>query len=303
MRSNHRIAAFLSSTVLAVSSLSALPARQVSAENTYNNIVILGDGISSGYALENAESGYYDILADCTGGIVTNYAVSGDTIADLINVLDDTSKQPAVRQADLICISIGSNDLLCPAQTYLERYQADGEDFITTCKRLAKEGDLFYHAGRITALLRDTRNNACENYSNLESKLRALNPDATIVMETLYNPFEMSAAMLDSHNPSASDRTNYSRFLNYVKNTEKSLNDAIRGMSTVKVAEVGAVFEGTGWLYVRSKEHDTHPTAAGHALIAATVMDALEDPFSCIGARRSERSRIYELKKRADPGA
>ena len=54
----------------------------------------------------------------------------------------------------------------------------------------------------------------------------------------------------------------------------------------VLVADVGAAFAGTGWLYTRVLDSDVHPSALGHALIAATVMKT-------IGAAANSSVGIY----------
>ena len=270
-----RIFSSVTSSVLAAGAFAALPAAQVNAAESYQNIVILGDSISSGYMLKSGESGYYDYLADCTGGSVTNYAVTGHEMDDLLNVLADSSKQPAIQQADLICISIGSNDLLHPARNWLESIQKPGEDYMTTFRRLAAEGEVDTYIAQLTKATRTARSTASEKYKNIETKLRALNPDAVIVMQTLYNPLELSPETLKAHQISDDNMNNYQKLKNYIYNTENVLNKAMKSLSSVKIADVGGAFADTGWLYIRQDEKDVHPNALGHALIAATVMDTL----------------------------
>lgn len=278
MKNKQRLTALLSAAVLTAGCAAALPETAAQAAGSYQHIVVLGDSISSGYQLGTGEAGYYDILADCTGGTVTNYAVAGHTTADLLGVIADSSKQNAIKNADLICISIGGNDLMKPAKAVLDQKRKAGETMIDTIKRLAKEGKPDELIAELTSELRKPRSAAVTNFSQIEQDLRALNPNAAIVMQTLYNPFEVSEAMLKAQLSEANQK-NYQSLLNYVSGNEKILNNAINKLETVSVADVSSNFNGSGWLYTRftnnATKGDVHPNAAGHALIAATVMDTL----------------------------
>ena len=268
-----RIAAMLAASVLTAAALPAMPSVTADAAQNYNKIVILGDSISTRYSLTAGQSSYYDLLGEFTGAAVTNYAVSGYTTSDLLTLLDDTAKQAAIREADLICISIGSNDLLKPAHEYFNTFRQEGELFIDIIKRLAEEGDAKYYIGQLTAATREPRAKAVENYPLIESALRKLNPDAEIVMETLYNPFEVRGREIGTLDDE--DITDYTELMRYIANTENILNKAIRNLETVKVAEVGTAYANAGWVFLGNGSSDVHPNEAGHAMIAAVIFDLL----------------------------
>ena len=277
-----KLTALLSSAVLAAAgTAAAFPAAPAQAAASYENIVILGDSISSGYLLGAGESGYYDIIGECAEGTVTNYAVAGHTTTDLLGVIADSSKQTAIKNADLICISIGGNDLMQPAKSVLESKMQAGETLTDAIKRLAKEGKADELIAALTKALRTPKSTAIANYTTIEETIRALNPDTKIVMQTLYNPFEVSQEMLDAQNLSDDNKKNYDSLMNYINGQEKFLNDAMKKLETVSVADVAAAYTGAGWLYTRftSVDHrgDIHPNAMGHALIAAVIMDTLGD--------------------------
>jgi len=349
--------------VCAFSVVPAVSGTTAHAANQYQNIVVLGDSVSSGYSLGENEAGYYDILEDCTGGTVKNYAIPGITTKDLladinlgdfnldgavsaddaqqslqgyVNKLADETyvytdaemksgdvnfdntitsedaqyilqyyisnladnpvdwyslvkaegaklymeKLREISSADLICISIGGNDLMQPSKKLFEEKMNEGEDLLTALKRIAKEERVDDLIAELTKVLRTPRNDAKAIYPRLESVLRNLNPDATVVMQTIYNPMEVSQETLDSY-LKAEDQKNYTSLLNYIYGTESFLNKAMQSLSTVQVADVNAAFKGYGWLYTRfsapETKGDIHPNAAGHALIAAVIMDTLGD--------------------------
>ena len=280
-----KLMAFGGAALMLTTVFAAMPAQAVSAADPAK-IVILGDSISAGYGLKTGECGYYDYLADCIGGTVTNYAVSGYATQDLLDLLDDTSKQSAVSAADYICISIGANDLVRPARAYVEKSMKEGETVMDTLKRLAKEGDATQVISDLTRELREPRKIAKANYITIESKLRELNPNAQIVFQTLYNPFEIEASVLAGY--SDKNKDNYTKLKNYICNTEKDLNNALKDLTKSKTADVSAAFADTGWIYVRTAESDIHPTPLGHALIAATILDTL-------GISASKSSRLGNL--------
>ncbi|MBQ8922974.1 MAG: hypothetical protein IJ060_12620 [Oscillospiraceae bacterium] len=274
-KTRKRIFALLTASVMAAAALPAMPVQAAGSAPQYDKIVILGDSISTRYALASGESSYYEILSDFTGAGVTNYAVSGYTTSDLLTLLEDESKQAAIKEADLICISIGSNDILKPAHDYFDAYRQEGELFMDIIKRLAKDGDPKYYIGQLTAATRDARAQAIENYPLIETALRDLNPDAEIVMESLYNPFEVRQQVAASYSEDNEDMSNYEELMRYISNMENQLSKAMRNLETVKVAEVGNAYANAGWAFVGSGRNDVHPTETGHAMIAAVIMDLL----------------------------
>ena len=252
----------------------ALPAFPAAAADA-PSVLILGDSISSGDGLKAGECGYYDYVADCTGGKLTNLAKTGATTHDVIAVLDDASNKDTIADADIICISAGGNDLMQPAKAYFETMAKEGENLIDTAKRVAKEGDAVKIITTLTGKLRQPRTQAIANYPVIAEKIRALNPDAQIIFQTTYNPFEMPADYLAASGYSEETLKKYNTLMNYVNNNEVQLNDAMKAVEGTKTADVSAAFAGTGWLYDRILEKDVHPSPLGHALIAATVLDHL----------------------------
>ena len=86
--------AFAAAGMILASALPVFPAAAADAPS----VLILGDSISSGDGLKAGECGYYDYVADCTGGTLTNLAKSGATTHDVIAVLDDASTPQSVSQ-------------------------------------------------------------------------------------------------------------------------------------------------------------------------------------------------------------
>ena len=274
MNMKRRISALLTAAVMSAGASAAMPGYQADAAVQYQNILILGDGISSGRELEDGEAGYYDLIGEYAGGELTNLAVSGYKTSDLLAQINNVNYADTIKNADLICISIGSNDLLKPTQAYFNTLREEGELMMQTLWRIAREGDIRYHMGQLTSTLREPRTEAKENYTQIEIALRALNPDAKIIMQTLYNPFELSdKSYADGF--SEFSRADYQDFLDYVTGLENQLNKAMRGLTSVEIAEVGDAFNGAGWAFVRSGQNDMYPSALGHAMIGTVILDML----------------------------
>ena len=117
--------------------LAAFPVQAVYAADA-PAILILGDSVSAGTGLAEGECGYYDYIADCTGGSLTNLAASGMTTVDLLGVIENAANKDTIADADIICVSIGGNDLMQPAKEYFGSFAEEGENLMDTAKRIAE---------------------------------------------------------------------------------------------------------------------------------------------------------------------
>lgn len=253
----------------------ALPAETASAAEQ-SSLLIMGDSIASGYGLKNDEMSYADYLREFTGGTVTNLAVPGYTTFDLISQLDDAKNAETIKSADIICISIGANDLLKPTRDYFNDMREEGETAMQLLQRLASEHKAEKFISGLTGVLREPRNQAVDNYPVIAEKLRKLNPNARIMMQTIYNPYELPLRYFYANHHDDSDYQDYTLFTKYVAGNLAQLNKAMGKLEGFEVADVSAAFAGDGWVFCKIlSEQDVHPNALGHALIGAVIMDKL----------------------------
>ena len=135
------------------------------------NYLLLGDSIAEGYGVENSyEACYGRIVADANGYRYENYArVATDSSELLERISEETGYfyiRSAIAQADIISLSIGANDYFDnPDVVKL----AVGAFFMVNGKQLDGIAERFY-----------------ENLCAIIGEIRALNPEATILLQNVY---------------------------------------------------------------------------------------------------------------------
>ncbi|MGQ7872519.1 SGNH/GDSL hydrolase family protein [Bacillus sp. 1A] len=131
-------------------------------------IVSLGDSLTRGVG-DNEGIGYIgrvkeDLQKDYKQKVaLTNLAVSGAKMPDLLKQMESSGAQYSIKQADVIVLTIGGNDLFPGWESLgkvdLETYRPDTETFQNEAKKIIEE-------------------------------IRKLNTDSPIFWLGLYNPFE-----------------------------------------------------------------------------------------------------------------
>lgn len=130
--------------------------------------VVLGDSIAYGSGLSNPENAVYGkIVADTNGYSYENFAVPGHTTQRLLRRMQEEQVGTAIRAADIISISIGGNNFLLEDMNALLYDAMVKEDYT----RFDEITDRFY-----------------EDLHQIIQTIRMLNPDAVILLQTIYNP-------------------------------------------------------------------------------------------------------------------
>ena len=92
------------------------PIISVASSEKYSNYVALGDSIAYGYALKDRDTESYAQKVrknyNISNSNFQNLAVSGMTCAEFYKKIQETDYTNAIKKADLITVSIGSNELL-----------------------------------------------------------------------------------------------------------------------------------------------------------------------------------------------
>ncbi len=203
--------------------------------------LVLGDSIGYGLGVSNpGEANYGRIVANTNGYNYYNDAISGYRTDDLLRLINnDRSVISHVREADIISVSIGGNDYLRDNMAQLIAEVEVGNT--STVDRIAVT---------MTA-----------NIAAIAERLRALNPDALILMQTLYNPMEGQAL-----------GNVYAVPIGVLNDFIRSYGDEHPGC--YEIADVAGAFHGRSGLIA----FDTiHPNARGNIVIAETVQKTLYD--------------------------
>lgn len=216
----------------------ALSAGAAAEEKT--RYLVLGDSIAYGSGLSNPrEACYGKIVADTNGYDYANDAIPGYTTAALLSLIQTERVKADIEEADIISISIGGNNYLVGN---LPRMMVD---FLV-------KNDL--------SLYDEVAEGYYEDLCAIFGFIREHNPDAVILMQTLYNPQE--SYMGEVYQPGC-DR----------------INECVRRYDeehpgVIEIVDVAA----------RLTDHSTdfagdhvHPSAAGNEKIAVAVLEKLAE--------------------------
>lgn len=206
------------------------------------NYLVLGDSIAQGFGIKNPdEASYGAIVADTNHYNYKNRGVMGRNSEYLYKYLTtDESYREDIRWADIISISIGGNDFLLDHAALLIAQGIIFNDY----SKFDKIGETFY-----------------ENFSKCMDQIHSLNPDAVILVQTLYTSWRFDFAKRP------------------YKQAAKRINDAIEKYCTEKpeniyIVETGEAFENHSELI----SSDTiHPSAAGNVVLARLVLEKLKE--------------------------
>ena len=223
---------------LVLLSFSIVPFAQ---EAPAQKFLVLGDSIAAGSGVSDKQDAYAWIVAREKGCDLTNYGAGGDISAHMLaKVEGDEAYRQAIAGADIIAVSIGGNDLL------------HAEDFAM----LVLDGLL----GDYT-LMQPVLDAFRDNFSGIIEGIRALNPEAMLIVQTLYNPAFPIPALHEAYGTAI-----------------QGINASIRAYHEAHpdvflLAEVYEAFQGRNGLVFIDM---THPSAAGHAMIATVLLNVID---------------------------
>ncbi|MGN1096125.1 MAG: SGNH/GDSL hydrolase family protein [Eubacteriales bacterium] len=265
-----KISALIFCLIFAVS-IFIFSGNSLAAQKKY---VALGDSIAAGYGLSNAADAYPSIIAEDHSLSLLNLAVSGDTSANMLNII---SNSPSIKNAALITISIGGNDLIGNRNIVISKALYDkfaptlGRNAtIALIKSITIEGYFDASGVNFDTIDADINRIYSELSSNLKTSiniLRANNPDAIIIVHTLYNPYIGNPAYRILGNDVGEL---IAPFISRINATYSSVQSATGNAFTI--VDVASGMNGnTSFFY---DNWDFHPTKEGHAYIASTLSGA-----------------------------
>jgi len=343
-----KIISLLISASIAASAMSSLAVSSAGTD-TDKDIALFGDSIAAGYGLSSSEHNYGEICADYLGGTAANYAVSGATSTDMLNKiksLSDSDKK-TVKNSEYIVISVGANDLLHYASKRLltfgskKKLLQDGvsasdipaDPTISDLLRYLDIEKVKAYAGGGTAnmielgaelkkLCANLRyddegyvgtipNIIIPNIKNSVSAIKAINPNAKIIVQTVYNPFQLTTAFFGS---ASVDSSTADMITSNFKGVIDELSAQIKKLDGVQLADIYSDFtalpegvkptaENPGSasyftnIELAGEERDFHPNQRGHLAIAANILYTIGDLHDDNGLLTST---FLSLNNRAD---
>lgn len=278
------------STLLALClALSLLPASALAAGGEQKSYVALGDSITTGYGLAENETGFAKQVADSNGYTLTNLAQDGATSTDLLEVVTSEANADTLKNADLITVTIGGNDLMNALYAYLaDAYNTQNRTDITaedvkaslagTPSEIPQVAMLSFAASKIPVFPNSPAANTAlstfaTKFSSIISAIKGNNSSAEIIVINQYNPYS---------------RLSTGNLLDL-----SAIDTAVRALNTVISSSAESAGYTVADVYTKFKEAesnpcnasvslpsinlDFHPNATGHGLIADTISALLTD--------------------------
>lgn len=245
------------------------------------NYVALGDSIAAGYGLADGESSYVDLISEDLGARTTNLAVSGMTSTELLQMLSSGEHDEVISKADIITISIGSNDLLKPFISRvtkafgIENAEDINNNVISELTKKYKN-DPFLLIPVIAELNSQIVENEelygiCKKFEvkifpQIISQIKVKNPDAQIIVNNIYNPY---------YNVSIYGLFDLGRIADSYIN---KINMAFSDSSKYEYVDIYKIFKENGltnshidFLSLDTLSFDPHPNRDGHMMIFSAV--------------------------------
>ena len=215
--------------------------------------VAFGDSIAAGYGLDSPDEAYPSIMAQTLGFELQNLAKNGQTSTEMkarIAGLSDTEKR-AVANARLITISIGGNDLI----------GEKNRQFVLTEALISVISGDYTMSDEMIGIYETLK----ENLADSIAMLRELNPDAVILLQTLYNPYLTGNYTYHGYN--IGTQLDF-----YIQEINRIYSEVLAESGGFLLVDVAKQMNGNSDYFYTT--FDFHPTAAGHAKIAEILTAA-----------------------------
>lgn len=256
------------------------------------NLVVIGDSIAKGYGSEETSGGFGALLGQKLDANVTNLGVVGLDSSGLLARLDSEKFQTAIKEADVICVSIGSNDLLKPfLSTFAASVGTSGEEkelFAKIQRQLqtTSKNNVLQAANMLSTAMKTLTGNkelqkSCDafpaNFDQIISQINDLNAEAVIYVNNIYNPYygvayEFNGVSVFNVQQLCED---------YIQRVNKAFDSQSQAYTLM---DMYSVFRQTGLTHVSpgslfdlgSINFDPHPNDAGYQMMADYIYTRMD---------------------------
>lgn len=246
-------------------------------------LVSLGDSIARGYGLANPKTEAYIILAaEQISGIAYNFGVDGQDSTELASYITANSNIPeAIADADYVTISIGANNFLGDAFTFLGTYHDFKTNPSTTYTTESVTAAFQQFNADVTEGIDDLR----EDIPQIIDAIRSQNDECEILFLTCYNPYGAVNVTMDWGNGIPVE------FDTLSDTCVTRMNDVIKELAdeySYTIADVYTAFDGKADRLVNAapvesgdtfdpNAIDPHPNKNGHKTIADVLLDIIKN--------------------------
>ena len=194
------------------------PLHSIASSSQFTKYIAMGDSIAYGYGLSNRDTQSYAQIVRSKLNIPAsnfqNIAISGMTCKEYYEkITTDESYKNSIKSADLITVSIGSNELLgiaISAVASVTGINSNDSNFENKAKeaflnasaleqlRMLHDIYSFFTSNEIKQKINLSISTYSEYWDKSYKYIKSLNPNATIVATQFYNPYyEMSLLSYD----------------------------------------------------------------------------------------------------------
>ncbi len=240
-------------------------------------LVSLGDSIARGFGLDNpSEEAYIAVVAEELPATAYNFGVDGQDSTELVAYITNHAAIPAaLADADSVTVSIGANNFLGDAFTFLGAYN----DFKTNPSTTHTTDSVTEAFRQFNADVTEGVEQLCDDIPAILSAIRGINADCAVYFLTCYNPYGAVNVTLDWGNVMPVE------FDTLADTCVSRLNEVITELSDEQgyaVADVYAAFDGKAARLVNAapvesgdtfdgNAIDPHPNRNGHNVIAEVL--------------------------------
>ena len=260
--------------------------------------VSLGDSIPRGYGLTDPQNqSFPSILAESFKGFsetvkFENAAVDGNTSSDLLQLLKSENSPSLLKDADIITVTIGANNLLKPFSAAMQKVfenslsdidfsNMDSSKFFAVFPQIADDVNSALNSDDFNSEMKKGLDTLKSELPLIFSRLKTISPNAKIYITTVYNPYKG----LNIRIPNTTSAVMLENIANvYIL----QLNDIIKESASkaeIEVVDIYTAFEESTEQLVNAIvsiippvfSFDPHPNQAGHLKIAETYLKALSE--------------------------
>ena len=286
---------FTSIFIIFILLLQVLSPIVLAIDSTSTNYLALGDSIGAGYGLADKDTESYAQIVRSKLNIpennFKNLSVSGMTCEEFYQKIQTSEYTSSIRAANMITVSIGSNELLGIAiegVSSITGVDANDPDFTNKVQQVFKNANLFqkltltdnlyvfFTSNETKAQIEASIVAYEESWKKSISYIKNINPNVSIIATEFYNPYyEVGLASYDLGN-----------FVDeYIKKMNVILRNLSQSESLYKIAKIYDDFNTTNpritnvnvnFSNFSKMNVDPHPNKDGHSIIASRIMDVIQ---------------------------